>query len=164
MHAEEGIFSATSIVNTGKARGAHPEDIYGCLYFFLSEQLRAFAGRLRKFSSSFTILTLDARELPRRIRENEFSEFNIPSSIKFDRIEVSNIVDTDYVGLDDVLTLWGPYLKKNRSAAIVGYFMNWVELQKDGRSSGRSVQESLLLKVFNKEEVSSNLALLTEAE
>jgi hypothetical protein len=107
---------------------------------------------------------LDARELPRRIRENEFSEFNIPSSIKFDRIEVSNIVDTDYVGLDDVLTLWGPYLKKNRSDAIVGYFMNWVELQKDGRSSGRSVQESLLLKVFNKEEVSSNLALLTEAE
>jgi len=65
---------------------------------------------------------MDVRELPPLINENTFAEFNIPSSIKFDRIEVSN-----YVGLSDVLTLCGPLLQESRGAAIIGYFMTWME-------------------------------------
>ena len=70
--------SIPAIIDTGKAHGAQPEDIYGCLYFFLSTQLRTFAARLRGFSSSFTVVPMDARKLPGLIRENEFAEFNIP--------------------------------------------------------------------------------------
>ncbi|KIL61611.1 hypothetical protein M378DRAFT_166732 [Amanita muscaria Koide BX008] len=142
-----------AVIDTGKAHGAHPEDIYGCLYFFLSKQLRTFASRLRRFSSSFTILPMDACDLPQLIRENVFSEFNIPSSIKFDRIEVSNILDINYVGIHDVLTLWGPLLQESRSAAIIGYFMNWTKLEKAGRVSGAGgrVMEDLVKKVLEKE-------------
>ncbi|KAM6494778.1 protein of unknown function (DUF4470) domain containing protein [Amanita muscaria] len=146
-----------AIIDAGKAHGAHPEDIYGCLYFFLSKQLRTFASRLRRFSSSFTILPMDARDLPQLIRKNEFSDFNIPSSIKFDRIEVSNILDTNYVGIHDVLTLWGPLLQESRSAAIIGYFMNWTMFEKAGRASGAGgrVMKDLVKKVLEKEKVIS---------
>lgn len=118
-------YSIPAIIDTGKTFGAHSEDIYGCLYFFLLTQLREFANRLRTFSSSFTVLNCDARLLPQLIRDNVLSELNIPSSIKFDRIEVSNILDENYVGIHDVLTMWAPILQQSKNAAIVGYFMNW---------------------------------------
>jgi len=100
---------------------------------------------------------MDARELPPLIRENEF---NIPSSIKFDRIEVSNILDTNYVGLGDVLTLWGPLLQESRGAAILGYFMNWMGFDKAARAvSGArgQVSKDLVKKVMEKEKVRSDL-------
>ena len=38
--------------------------------------------------------------------------------------------------MHDVLTLWTPLLEESRNAAVVGYFMNWVELQDDARAAG----------------------------
>ncbi|KAF8151754.1 hypothetical protein B0H34DRAFT_801437 [Crassisporium funariophilum] len=125
-----------TVMNAGKRHGALPEDIYGCLYFYITEQLREFSKRLRQFKISFTVFPLDARDLSRAIREDAFSQYGIPASIRFDRIEVSNILDANYVGISDVLTQWGPFLAGNSSAAIVGYFMNWVGLQADGLASG----------------------------
>ncbi|KAF8963740.1 hypothetical protein BDZ97DRAFT_1758356 [Flammula alnicola] len=43
------------VVSAGKAHGAQSEDIYGCLYFFLSYQLRVFARHLREFKLPFTL-------------------------------------------------------------------------------------------------------------
>ena len=108
---------------------------------------------------------MDACKLSHLIRENEFSEFNIPSSIKFDRIEVSNILDTNYVGLHDVLTLWGPLLQESRSAAIIGYFMNWTMFEKVGRASGAGerVMKDLVKKVVEKEKVRSDLSFQRKA-
>jgi len=125
------------------------------------------ASRLRRFSSSFTMLDSDARELPRFIHENAFSEFNVPSSIKFDRIEVSNILDPNYVGLRDVLTLWGPLLVESRSAAIVGYFMNWPTVQQDGHASwtkDSDVMENLVQRVMEKEKVRSKISFQREPQ
>ena len=99
---------------------------------------------------------MDASDLPTLIRENEFAEFNIPRSIKFDRIEVSNILDTNYVGLDVVLTLWGPLLHESKGAAIIGYFMNWMGFDKAGRAVTEArgqVFEDLVKKVMEKEKV-----------
>jgi hypothetical protein len=124
------------VVNVGKAHGAHAEDIYGCLYFFLSEQLRGVADRLQTTSTSFFVQMLDACDLGRKIRDGSLAADGIPSSIRFDRIEVSNIIDADYVGLNNVLTSWSPLLCDNCTAAIVGYFMNWFMIQGDGRVSG----------------------------
>jgi hypothetical protein len=112
------------------------EDIYGCLYFFLSEQLRGVADRLQTTSTSFFVQMLDACDLGRKIRDGSLAADGIPSSIRFDRIEVSNIIDADYVGLNNVLTSWSPLLCDNCTAAIVGYFMNWFMIQGDGRVSG----------------------------
>jgi hypothetical protein len=149
-------YSTPTIIDAGKAHGAHSEDIYGCLYFFLSNQLRTFANRLRTFSSSFTVLNCDARVLPRVILDDALSELNIPPSIKFDRIEVSNILDENYVGIHDVLTLWAPLLQDSSSAVIVGYFMNWAFSHKvPGRATaaGRRVTAGLVRKVLAKEMV-----------
>lgn len=132
------FYSLRLTVEVGKAHGAQPEDIYGCLYFFLSDQLRMFSRRLRKFKISFKVFPLESCHLSESIRLNELVEYGIPASIGFDRIVVSNILDANYVGLRDVLTNWAPLLARNSTAAIVGYFMNWVAQQEDGRVEGAS--------------------------
>ncbi|KAF8800717.1 hypothetical protein BYT27DRAFT_7199539 [Phlegmacium glaucopus] len=126
------------IVKSGKAHGALPEDIYGCLYFFLSEQLRMFTHRLRNFKINFKVFPCEACQLSKRIRQNLLAECGIPASIRFDRIDVSNILDANYVGLRGVLTHWAPLLAESSTAVIVGYFMNWVARQEDGLASGAS--------------------------
>ncbi|KAF8626500.1 hypothetical protein AX17_006553 [Amanita inopinata Kibby_2008] len=126
-------WDVNTVIRCGNAHGATSEDIYGCLYFFLADQLRTFARRLRQFRISFTVTGFEACALSKLIQKNELSEFlNLPSSIRFDRIEVSNIFDRNYVGLRSVLTHWAPLLRRNSTAAIVGYFMNWA-MQREGR-------------------------------
>jgi hypothetical protein len=92
--------------------------------------------RLRNFKISFKVFPLESCHLSQSIRRNEFEEYGIPASIGFDRIAVSNILDANYVGLRGVLTNWAPLLARNSTAAIVGYFMNWVAQQEDGRVEG----------------------------
>ncbi|OJA14610.1 hypothetical protein AZE42_07966 [Rhizopogon vesiculosus] len=108
------------ILEAGRAHGAQPEDIYG--------------------------LTTEAIHLSSVIREGVLSPLGIPASIRFDRIEVSNILDINYVGIEDVLTHWGPLLKDSRTAALVGYFMNWGFFQPNGdaQSAGRIETKKIL--------------------
>ncbi|KAF9533232.1 hypothetical protein CPB83DRAFT_538125 [Crepidotus variabilis] len=124
------------VIEDGKRHGATPEDIYGCLYFSLLDQLCSFARRLRTTKIAFTMLCMDARDIPATIRSNDLSALGIPSSIRYDRIAVSNILDANYVGIEGVLTRWGPFLVDTKSAAIVGYLMNWTFRQRDGRATG----------------------------
>ena len=146
------LASLRVIVEVGKTHGAQSEDIYGCLYFFLSEQLRTFTHRLRNFKISFKVFPLEACQLSKSIRRNEFVEYGIPASIGFDRIAVSNILDANYVGLRGVLTHWAPLLAKSSTAVIVGYFMNWVARQEDGRAEGAGnfVLNDLTTRLMNK--------------
>lgn len=135
-------------MKAGKAKGAQPEDIYGCLYFFLSMQLREFHRRLRRFPISFNVYSLDAASaLPQGIRDGVFTMQGVPATIRFDRVEVSNILDANYVGIRGVLTSWGPLLADGSFAAVVGYFMNWVAIQEDGDAArgDRSVVKALMM-------------------
>jgi hypothetical protein len=136
--------------------GAQSEDVYGCLYFFLSDQLRKFAKRIRRHNISFHITSFDARALSRGIRDDILSINGIPASVRFDRIEVSNILDANYVGIEGVLSEWAPLLKNSRNAAIVGYFMNWIIMQEDGRASsaGSKVVKKLLGRLMEEGRVS----------
>jgi hypothetical protein len=70
--------------------------------------------------------------------------------VRFDRIQVSNILDANYIGIEGVLSEWAPFLKNSRTAVIVGYFMNWITIQKDGRalSAGPKVMKKLLDRVM----------------
>ena len=133
------MFNFTSlrvIVEVGKTHGAQSEDIYGCLYFFLSDQLRMFTRRLHNFKIRFKVFSFEACLLSESIRQNDLIGYGIPATIGFDRIAVSNILDANYVGLRDVLTHWAPLLAKSSTAVIVGYFMNWIARQEDGRALG----------------------------
>lgn len=141
------------IIKAGKAHGARPEDIYGCLYFFLSDEFRSFFRRLRQFPIAFSLYNLDTTDLSQAIRDSDsLSEHGIPSTIRFDRIEVSNILDSNYVGLRGVLENWAPLLKEGGTAAIVGYFMNWEVFQEDGSAegAGRKVLNALLPRYVDK--------------
>lgn len=140
------VSSLDEIIKAGKAHGAQPEDIYGCLYFFLSDELRSFFRRLRQFHIAFHLTDRHASDLSHDIRDGLLLKQGIPPSIRFDRIEVSNILDDNYIGVRDVLTNWAPLLSESKSAAIVGYFMNWTGLQKDGNAT--NLQDSKIVKAL----------------
>lgn len=122
-----------NVFSAGKVHGAQPEDVYGCLYFFLSDQLRAFSRNIRHLRISLRVFSLEACELAEGIAQGEFTQYGVPSIARFDRIDVSNIMDPNYAGIRDVMDTWGPLLAKSDNAALTGYFMNWVVLSGGGR-------------------------------
>jgi hypothetical protein len=128
------VFSIDEVLEAGKQHGATRGDLFGCLYFYLQDQLRAFAERLSRFDISFHIFCADACRLAKDIRSGTLSEA-IPPSISFDRVEVSNTFDSEYIGAAKLLVDWAPLLKRVDDAAIVGSFMNWAPKQRGAMSS-----------------------------
>jgi hypothetical protein len=123
-------YSIEDIVAAGKTHGAQQADLYGCLYFYLSDQLQSFANRLKKFHISFHAFDRDALALAKDLRSGALG---LPATTHFDRIDVSNIFDSQYVGIYSVLTNWAPLLSKtNRFATLLGCFMKWSSLQPGG--------------------------------
>ncbi|PBK87152.1 hypothetical protein ARMGADRAFT_939469 [Armillaria gallica] len=119
--------------NAGKAHGTTEEDLFGCLFFYVKDQLVEFSKRLRRFKIQIYVSDEDARQLPKTL--NSHSTF--PQS--FDRVEASNITDKNYVGMS-VLSDWGPLLNKaNPHAAIIGLFMNWHVWKKSANFLSSSV-------------------------
>ena len=134
------------VFTSGKAHGVQPEDVYGCLYFFLSDQLRAFARNIRQLRISFHVFNFEACALAQGIAQDKLAEYGIPSTVRFDRIDVSNIMDPNYAGIQGVMNTWGPLLAKTDNAALTGYFMNWVAFAHKGcvESAGPSAFTSAL--------------------
>jgi hypothetical protein len=117
------IISIKVVLAAGQRHGAFRGDLYGCLYFYLAEQLRAFAERIAKLDIEFHVLCQDASQLSRDIRNGALS--SIPQQLSFDRIEVSNIMDHNYLDIPTVISDWGSLLKKTPHATLLGSFMNW---------------------------------------
>ncbi|KAK0466661.1 hypothetical protein IW261DRAFT_1426699 [Armillaria novae-zelandiae] len=89
----------------------------------LDDSANPFEGwkysRLAKLTIQIYSFDKDARMFQRTLKSNAS-----PPQI-FNRIEVSNIVDKNYVGMS-VLSDWGPLLNKSdHHCAIIGLFMNW---------------------------------------
>lgn len=119
------LCSIEDVVKSGKAHGATREDIYGCLYFHVSDQLRAFAARLARLNIAFKVFNRDSVALAGALARNALAPRGVPQSMRFDRIEASNVVDASYLGLAPVLEAWGRFLKRTRDATFLAYFMNW---------------------------------------
>jgi hypothetical protein len=120
--------SIDAVLQAGERHGVPRGDLYGCLYFYLQEQLHAFAERLSCFKATFHVFCMDAQKLAQEIHDGTLAHV-VPPTTTFDRIEVSNIFDTEYVGIPGVIESWGPFLKVSGDAAIVGFFMNWAPKQ-----------------------------------
>ncbi|KJA20456.1 hypothetical protein HYPSUDRAFT_43147 [Hypholoma sublateritium FD-334 SS-4] len=131
-----GGWETTDVVAAGKKHGTPAEDIYGCLYFYLTDQLRIFVRRLRTHRISIVLCDLDSTALSVAIRQGCLTRSGVPRSIRFNRIHVSNIFDFNYVGLSDVLRDWSGLLGDTKHSVLLGYFMNWPFLQPDGQISG----------------------------
>ncbi|KAJ3546627.1 hypothetical protein NMY22_g1969 [Coprinellus aureogranulatus] len=121
------------VVECGKAHGAQHEDIFGCLYFYLSSQLRKFAQRIRTWDILFTVFSLDPEQLSQRLRGNAFQQMSLPSTMRFDRIDIGNLVDKQGK-LKSLLTAWAPLLRQSEYAVVVGRFENWGKVQGNGKS------------------------------
>lgn len=52
-------------------------------------------------------------------------KLGFPLTLRVDGIEVLNIIDIQYIGIDGILTTWGAFLSNGRFTTIVGCFMNW---------------------------------------
>lgn len=119
------------MVATGARYGARREDIFGCLYFYLHEQLQAFATRLRQHKISFHFLETDPTDLPSIILSGQLASGGIPADTRFDRIDVNNLCDLEQVNLPRILSVWGPVLNKaNPCATLVGTMREWSDHEK----------------------------------
>lgn len=131
-------------MKTGIAHGSPRADIFGCLYFYVSDQLREFARRLDRFHISFKLFNEDSGALAASIRSNSLSGLGLPSSTRFDRIAVSNIIDPSYVGLPKVLSDLGPLLsKEDPRATLLAYSLNW-PMQHAGAKPGTDDTEKCM--------------------
>ncbi|KAK7040336.1 hypothetical protein VNI00_009804 [Paramarasmius palmivorus] len=115
------------VLKSGKDHGTTEEDIMGCLYFHVKDQLTTFLQRMRKFRVSFSMYDQDAVTLAE----------NLPSHLRqFDRIEVSNIMDREYAGIVPTLSAWGPMLNHERDdSTLIGSFINWAARTPKARAS-----------------------------
>ena len=121
--------SIEDVIASGKAHGTTRDDLYGCLYFHVSDQLRTFANRLACLKVTFKCFNMDIIDLSTAIVHNKLLPFGINSSIRFDRIEVSNVVDNAYAGVAPVIESWGKLLKRTSDASLLAYFMNWSQYE-----------------------------------
>ena len=123
-------------MKAGIARGCQRADIFGCLYFYLSDQLRQFIRRLRKFKISFKFFEKPPGVLAHQLSQGAYAHIGLAKDVVFDRIDFSDFADEDLGEggssvLVSVLNDWSPLLnKENPSATILGYFAEWVSKQR----------------------------------
>jgi len=111
------------VISAGQAHGAQYEDIYGCLYFYLSDQLRTFAERVRRFRITFYLLDSHCSGTGLDIRAGLLEQLGIPKTIRFDRIDVSSVITQN---VSEVLTAWAPLLSDvNPYSTLIGHFLDW---------------------------------------
>lgn len=137
------------MLQSGKAHGAHPEDIFECLYFYLSSQLKTLAERIRTFNITFSVLSLEPETLSQCIRSNMFQRMGLTSAMRFDRIDVANLMDKQD-DLQPTLTAWSPLLREGKHATVMGRFEEWGKMQKNGRcaNAGNKICGTAVVKLM----------------
>jgi hypothetical protein len=128
--SHQPAISLKEVIKNGATSCAQPEDIYGCLYFSLTDQLREFRRRIRdKFAISFHVTSLPAGKLSTAITHHR-------PSMRFDRIDVGRTLDHDKAGLEHTIQTWARFLAPQKDVAITGYCKMWVDSQPDGKAKG----------------------------
>lgn len=79
------------VLSAGARHGVPRNDLYGALFFYLSEQLGRFVARVAKASVSVHVTAMDARELAATLAPAMAGRLH--------RVDVSNILDSNYLGL-----------------------------------------------------------------
>lgn len=115
-------------------------DAYGLLYYYLFDHLANFHKRLTSSENKavhFTLLSCDAKNIS-----------NIPGIVahSFDLVDVSNITDRGYLGVETTLiTIARPLLKPD--GQLITLFMNYIaDLQLQNGSGWESEQAQTMLK------------------
>ncbi|KAL5119566.1 hypothetical protein ACEQ8H_002412 [Pleosporales sp. CAS-2024a] len=91
------------------------------LFFFLRDQFLKFYNRFHDTRILFQLYNMDAKELP---------EYLSQAVKKFDRIEIANICDRGYIGIERTLSTFTPLLRpkdQNPKATLLMLFLNATE-------------------------------------
>ncbi len=108
--------------------GIPKEDRYGRLHFYIRDMLEKFCRRIAGGSKlRFHLYCVNAADL-------SFYLNNKLENLRFDRVEVANIVDRPYLGLAQTLRTCGPLLKpsaENPHATLIALFMNAIHLAEE---------------------------------
>ena len=110
-----------TVQSSGSKHGIPKEDWYGRLYFYTRDKLEKFCQKLacgKMFR--LHLYCMNATDLPFYLNKSV-------EKMRFDRIEVANIVDMPYLGLDKTLQILGPLLRtaaENPHATLIALFMN----------------------------------------
>ena len=126
-------------LDCGAQLAAPKSDIYGALYYHILSKLGRFCQRLSSMHITFQLLEYNAVDLP------HFLETLPKEHRLFDRIEVSNIVDRGYLGLERTLTILVPWLKPadiNPHATLLALFLNAVAECEDPSETGQTIINS----------------------
>ena len=111
------------VLKFGAQCGVPKNDVYGSLYWYILSSLQRFCQQVSCMDIHFHMLQYNALDLPSYFE-------TLPIQYRFfDRIEVSNIVDRSYLGLERTLTTLGPWLKPadiNPHATLLALFLNAV--------------------------------------
>ncbi|RKL09244.1 hypothetical protein BFJ68_g9189 [Fusarium oxysporum] len=98
--------------------GLATSDIYGKLFYYVRSMLEKFMYRMSKLTIAFQLLQVHAATLPNHLDES------------FDRIDVSNISDSGYLGAHRTVALRAPLLRvppTNPHAILITLFMNLID-------------------------------------
>ena len=110
-----------AVKSSGMNHGIPEEDRYGRLYFYVRDKLETFCRRIASAKKHrFHLYCVSAADLP------VYLDRNI-EKLKFDRVEVANIAEMTYLGLEKTLQTCGSLLKTpamNPHATLIVLFMN----------------------------------------
>ena len=110
-----------AVQSSGSNHSIPKEDWYGRLYFYIRDKLEHFCQRIacgKMFRLHF--YCMNAIDVPFYVNKGV-------EKVTFDRVEVANIVDMPYLGLDQTLQTLGPLLRmtaENPHATLIALFMN----------------------------------------
>lgn len=117
------------VLASGVRHGGPKEDIYGHLHFHIRDLLEKYCQKTTLMKVHMHVYSVNATELPsvvdQRLKDSGF-----------DRIEISNVADTFYIGLEKSLSTFGPMLKtpkQNSHATLITLFMNAAQQAQQAR-------------------------------
>lgn len=154
------LLSIEAVISAGKAHGTQGSDIYGCLYFYLSEQIRTFASRLKHLRISFHVHHGDPLKLAQDISTGALERYGLPKETRFDRIDLSRHLDLkDRFGqptpFTDPIIAWGYLLSTtNKSAKILGHSRDWAQTYADAIPRDEKICKDLTRQLIREGRVS----------
>ncbi|KAI0084571.1 hypothetical protein BDY19DRAFT_530222 [Irpex rosettiformis] len=121
------------VIEAGKNNGCSPDDISGCLFFFVKQAFMDFAKRVQRFQLDIHITSTNAITLPKLIeqRRGHLQHFSLAG---FDRIETSNVMDY-IMDIHELIGTWAPMLNRgNKHATLLLSTMNWLAWREDAQA------------------------------
>ena len=121
------------ILKSGRAHGVPKNDVYGAVYHHVRDVVHRFCERLQKLDISFEMNQCNAWYL----NEHMATDGRHFCSYRFDRIDLSNITDSMYLG-SNIISSFAPFLKspaENPHATILTLYMNTLKESRPAESN-----------------------------